>query len=581
MSVEQVLVLKPVRDSDGATVDAIVEVASESWAKMFTPGRHPPGAALSAVLPQNPYWDDVLRVADTGVPVARVTTLPDDPTHRAELRITRAGEHVLMVTSQDAVVRRELIAAQSLAQVGSWTWDPRTDVAAWSDSMLELYGLPPGSPSPSFAEQARFYDAETIRHTGSLIEQAIRTREPYACEYDLTRADGTVRHVLARGAIVTDAEGQFAGLRGTVVDVTALHDAREALRASEQRFTSVMAALREPVGIVRPMRDADGEVFDFEIEWVNDAWKRIHGWEGRDPTGQRAYGIRPEFATLFPVHRRVLEHGGSERALLEVAGGRWFEIDFTRMGDRLIAVSRDVTELRAALERAAKAEREEAIGRLATGIAHEFNNQLFVIQAHLDCAEEALPDEGGVLEDLAAIREGAARAQELTQTLVSAAQRQLLSPRIFDLVEFVEALLPQIEQTCGEDICVESSFEVRDLRVRIDPERFREAILQLARNARDALASGGGVVTLAVAHETMRCDGHGDEPWVVLRVHDTASNAEAADVAFEAFDETGLLHRLGVWGVAGLIRQSGGFVRVARSEHGTTFAIHLPRARAT
>lgn len=326
--------------------DAVVELANEAWVALHA-ARH--GAPLPDPV-RGAYWSDLVRAAETGASTSRVDRDPRDPSRRSQVNISREGEHLLIVASEDAVERAELVAAQSLAQVGSWTWDPRTDVAAWSESMHAIYGLPHDARSPSFAEQTRFYDSDTIRRTGVLLERAIQTGEPYELEYDLTRADGSVRHVLARGQAMRDADGQFAGLRGTIVDITALHAAREALRQSEQRFASVMAALRESVAIVRPMRDDTGEVFDLEIEWVNDAWKHLFGFTSRDPVGLRFLGVRPELQWVLPLHRRVLATGLPERATVPLDAKYLLEVDFTRLDDprghRLIAVSRPVkTEL--------------------------------------------------------------------------------------------------------------------------------------------------------------------------------------------------------------------------------------------
>jgi signal transduction histidine kinase len=333
-----------------------------------------------------------------------------------------------------------------------------------------------------------------------------------------------------------------------------------------------MAAVRESVAILRPLRDADGEVVDHEIEWVNDAWKRIFGWVGRDPVGQRAFDIRREFAGLLPIHRRVLARGGSEGVTLDLDGARWLEIDFSRLGDRLLAVTRDVTELRAAQERAAKAERHETLARLATGLAHEFNNQLSVLQGRLELLEDQ-PLGGSARDDLAAMRTATARVHRITETLVAAAQRQILAPRPTELVALVTALAPLVEPRGRAGVEVRVSTTTAEAWVLVDRDRLREAILELSRNVVDAMADDG-VLSLRVGAETVP---DGEEAWVVLDVGDATGAPSPEPEAVEAFGDVDLLHRLGLWGVVGLVRQSGGSVHTASTARGASFRVRLPR----
>ncbi|MEI8333956.1 MAG: PAS domain S-box protein, partial [Chloroflexota bacterium] len=128
----------------------------------------------------------------------------------------------------------ELAEAQRMSHVGSLTWDPAADVFEWSDELFRIFGLEPGGRPPSLEEQARFFDAEMFARARGSIAGTIETGEPFEIALDIRRADGAIRHVVARGERAFGPDGTIVGLRGSFVDVTELREAQARLDQAQR-----------------------------------------------------------------------------------------------------------------------------------------------------------------------------------------------------------------------------------------------------------------------------------------------------------------------------------------------------------
>ncbi len=141
--------------------------------------------------------------------------------------------------AEDELARRgaELAEAQRIAHVGSWTWDPAADAVTWSEETFRIFGVEPDGPAPTFAEQARFYTAETAARINWAAARSLETGQPFEVEGDLVRADGTTRRLLARAEVVRDADGVVTALRGTAADITELHETQALLLQAQKMET--------------------------------------------------------------------------------------------------------------------------------------------------------------------------------------------------------------------------------------------------------------------------------------------------------------------------------------------------------
>jgi len=238
----------------------------------------------------------------------------------------------------------------------------------------------------------------------------------------------------------------------------------------------------------------------------------------------------------------------------------------------------------------AHAQKMEAVGRLAGGVAHDFNNMLAVILGRAELALLRANPEGSLRQDLAEILQAAERSAVLTRQLLAFARKQTVSPRVLDLNEVVGRLLRMLRRLIGEDVDLVWLPGAEVWNVHLDPSQLDQVLANLVVNARDAIA-GTGRISLETRNVALRDprivrgESLPSGEYVLLTVTDDGCGMDEETLThlFEPFFTTKGKDQgtgLGLATVYGVIRQSGGFVEV-RSEprRGTTFHIYLPRAR--
>jgi two-component system cell cycle sensor histidine kinase/response regulator CckA len=259
------------------------------------------------------------------------------------------------------------------------------------------------------------------------------------------------------------------------------------------------------------------------------------------------------------------------------------------VGDRALRVTaiRDISERRRLEEQVRLAQRMESVGRLAGGVAHDFNNLLTVILSLVTFLESRATSARD-LEDLEQIESAGLRAAELTQQLLAFARRQIVEPKVLDLNELVTSLDRMLRRVIGEDIEL-ATITVPNLgRIRADPGRIEQVLMNLVVNARDAM-EGGGKLTIETANVELGPDYAATHPevepgaYVMLSVSDTGGGMDAQTKAkiFEPFFTTKIPGKgtgLGLATSYGIVKQSGGSIWVySELGKGTTFKVYLPR----
>ena len=259
-------------------------------------------------------------------------------------------------------------------------------------------------------------------------------------------------------------------------------------------------------------------------------------------------------------------------------------------GDRpgtVLGTIEDITDRKQLEQQLLQAQKMESVGRLAGGVAHDFNNLLGVIQGYCSLLMGQVDAGHPFRADLEEIEHAALRAADLTRQLLAFSRRQVLKPAFLDLNKIVRAAERMLRRVIGEDIDL-TTVPAPDLgRVFVDPVQVEQVIMNLAVNARDAMARGGKL-TLETRNADVAVE-HGGAPpqmapgsYVMLAMSDTGEGMDAATRSriFEPFfttkSEKGT--GLGLSTVYGIVHQSGGYVAV-RSEPGcgTTFEVYLPR----
>jgi two-component system, cell cycle sensor histidine kinase and response regulator CckA len=414
-------------------------------------------------------------------------------------------------------------------------------------------------------------------------------------EGDIPYQDGGTRHIHADYVPDIRANGAVAGFYALVTDISDRKLAEAALREREQELTSMFQV--SSVG----MAHSDPESRRFTR--VNAALCKITGYSESEllamtvdqlnhPDDQErdreVYTRRSKDGAAYVIEKRYLRKDGTS-VWVQVAG------DIIRgTGGRPIrafALVQDITERRRAEAGMRAAERMDAVGRLAGGVAHEANNQMTVV---LGCADFALrlPDlSPDARTELLSIQQAAERTAAVTAQLLAFGRQQVLRPSPVDLNATIEAFAPVLRRTLGETSVLVLDLSPRLSPVLADQGQIEQVLINLAFNARDAMP-GGGHLTVATDAVTLAEAESGSDPSDPLRpgryasvlVSDTGQgmNRSTLELAFEPFFTTkpvGEGTGLGLSTVYGIVRQLGGDITVESAPGaGTTFRIYLPFA---
>jgi two-component system, cell cycle sensor histidine kinase and response regulator CckA len=392
-----------------------------------------------------------------------------------------------------------------------------------------------------------------------------------------------------------DPGGTVQGLVAVITDISQRKEAEASLSATNARLELA--------------QDATGLTI-----WE---WEPGTGWTSYTPGFCRLYGLPPGTPPFTYEEWLEAVHPDDRDRVIEdldaaLAGERPYDTEYRvlwRDGSihwiasrgrvlpaepgrqrRMIGINFDVTRRREAELQLRQLDRLETVARLAGGVAHETNNQMTVVSgaATFVLRREDLPE--SVRDDVEHIRQAAERTAAITQQLLAFSRRQVLQPRVLDLVGAVRGFEAIIRRTVGEDIQLRMEMVPVLGRVRIDEGQLQQVLLNLSLNARDAMPSGG---TLTLTTRRLDLEGPAQGPhgvlvrrgqYVELSVGDTGIGMDGATLAhvFEPFFTTKSVGRgtgLGLSTVYGIVKQSSGYVFVESAEgQGTTIRILLPLA---
>ncbi len=254
------------------------------------------------------------------------------------------------------------------------------------------------------------------------------------------------------------------------------------------------------------------------------------------------------------------------------------------------ALALDVSERHALEERLRQSQKMEAVGQLTGGISHEFNNLLQVVSGNLELLETEGRSDEDAKKRFDAIYRNVSRGAELTDRLLSFSRRQPLAPKSVDIGAVLTEMQGMLRQTLGETIRVEVKYTGDIGTASVDPGQLENALLNLALNARDAMA-GGGRIVLSADNITLddevasRHEGGMAGDYIVISVQDDGGgmSEEAITHAFEPFFTTKVVGKgtgLGLSMVYGFAQQSGGFAAIdSEFGSGTTIRLYLPRVK--
>ncbi len=255
---------------------------------------------------------------------------------------------------------------------------------------------------------------------------------------------------------------------------------------------------------------------------------------------------------------------------------------------RMVGTNIDITERKQFEERMRQTDKMDAIGQLAGGVAHDFNNILQVISSYAEILLEETPENDGRHAYLEEILKVSGRASSLTKQLLAFARKQTIAPKVLDLNEAVEGMLKMLQRLIGKDIDLVWMPGASRWPVKIDPSQVDQLLANLMVNARDAMSNAGKVIieTGNISFDEAYCADHpefvvGDFAMLSVSDNGCGMNRALQEKIFEPFfttKEVGKGTGLGLSTVYGIVKQNNGFINVySELGKGTIFRIYLPR----
>lgn len=455
--------------------------------------------------------------------------------------------------------------------------------------------------APSYVE----YDAngDLIPLTKAPLVQAMQGQNVYNEARKIVTQNGKERWVLASASPIYNTHGELIAAYLVFPDITEQKQAEKALRESEEQLRTLINSMPDIICF----KDGQGrwlEANEFDINLFNLQGVAYRGKKdselapfsefyhdaflGCEATDEIAW----QKGTLSRCDEIIPTPDGPPK-VFDIIKVPTFYPDGARKG--LVVVGRDITERKRAEAEQEKlqaqllqAQKMESVGRLAGGVAHDFNNMLLVILGHSELALKQLPPNHPLHSDLEEIHQAARRSADLTHQLLAFARKQTITPQVLDLNNTLAGILKMLKRLIGEDIDL-LWVPGDDLwLVKMDPTQIDQILANLAVNARDAIV-GVGRLTISTENVTLDRAYCATSPdlvpgdYVLLTVSDNGAGMshETLKHLFEPFFTTkkpGEGTGLGLATIYGIVKQNNGLINVySEPGLGTTFKIYLPR----
>lgn len=484
-----------------------------------------------------------------------------------------------------------LTSAARIAGLGSWEYDVLNDRLFWDDEMMRIFGM----TGRAFAgTSAAFFDLVHPDDRDPLREMQIRAFKSHGItemEYRVIRPDGEERVVYDRGEVTLNDAGKPVRAIGMVMDITERRRTEEARRAGDERWRLIFEnspagiVLTDPRGIFILTNRAYQEMVGYTEEELRSlSFMDITYEEDRPVNRELARQVWDGKLKEFRHEKRYRHKDGRlirARTTVALTSGS------AKTPQYALAIVEDITEQRSLEEMLRESQKLEALGRLAGGVAHDFNNMLGVILGCSEQLKEKLPADHPQQKSVEQINHAARRSTDLVAQLLAFSRKQQMFPKILDLHETLDNMSRLLRAGIGSDVELKIRQAANLRQVWADPGQIGQVLMNLASNAREAMPDGGELLIstcdidvdekYAVAHPPVM-PGH----YVMLSVTDTGTGIapEVMSHIFEPFfttKEQGRGTGLGLATVYGIVHQSGGHICVESAPgRGTSFHIYLP-----
>ena len=516
--------------------------------------------------------------------------LQDEISQREEAeRIAQEGE------ARHRAISEQLSEAQSVAKVGSWERNIETNQLIWSDELYRICGVRREEFSAYFEGFLALIIPDDRERVKMAIEDVIEQNSSYSNEYRIRRPDGEIRHLHSIGHFKLDELGKPVRMYGIVQDITDRKNEEMARRKTEARYASILDGSADAIISV----DRNERVIVF-----NKGAEKAFGYREKEIIGQPLEILIPKHS--HKAHKRaftefldapnsslLMESRAEIRGLRKNGDEFPAEASLTKQNVEgelvLTAVLRDITERKHIAQQLMQAQKVEAIGLLASGVAHDFNNNLAAIMINselaADCLESDHPDIQQGQENLKQISHIAKVAAGVARQLLTFSRKEVVERRIIRLESVLSEITEMLKRLIREDIHLEVSVGSDLASIKAAESQIEQIIVNLAVNGRDAMPRGG---LLRIKVENVEVEKPITEAkvtpgkYVRVLVEDTGigMNKETIESIFNPFFTTKPLGRgtgLGLATVHRTVSEMDSVIGVSSIPgKGTRFMIYIP-----
>ncbi len=476
--------------------------------------------------------------------------------------------------------------AQSAGQVAIWDWNIVSDQVYSNAEYFKMFDVDANRPH-SRADFLRVVHPDDRNLVEDAMQTSLHHGVEYSPEFRIVRPDCSVRWIKSRGQRKMGPDGKPIRIMGSSIDITDSKMAEEA----NLRLASIVQSSPDAIA---------SETLDGVITSWNPGAEHIYGYAAAEAIGLPFSFVVPpeksgEFSELLEkvnrgetVHQleteRIRKDGKRIHVSLTLSPLR--DASGTITGTS--AIARDITEHKALEGQLLHAHKMEAVGRLAGGMAHDFNNILGIIMGYVELAQETVVLDAPMAKQLSGIQKAAHRAAALTRQLLAFSRKQVMQPTVLNLNDLISGITSMMSRLIGENIELIVNPGKDLVAIKADPMQIEQVIINLAVNARDAMPKGGKLV-ISTSNVTLDYNFLQQHPpvipgeYVMFTVSDTGCGMSDQVKAhlFEPFFTTkgpGQGTGLGLSIIYGIVKQSGGYILAeSKVDSGTTFKICLPK----
>ncbi len=493
--------------------------------------------------------------------------------------------------ADESVWREERLTQLLLESAGEGIvmFDGDLRIRVWNRYLEELTGLS--------AKQAIGRKSQELlpmmeeREGVALLTRALAGETVVAPDFPVSLPNGATAWYSGAYQPLLGETGDTVGVIGHLHEITARRESEARLNRSESRMRAIVEgatdviAILDKRGIATYVSPAAQATLGYSPEFMvgTNPIEHVH----QDDKARVLNAFLASLADTSGTNRvqyRARHSNGTWRTLLTTSRNL---IADPAVGG-IVSSTRDITEWQELQERLHQSQKIEAVGRLAGGVAHDYNNLLTVISgnARLLLGDSGVAAEGR--EELEEIAQAAERAATLTRQLLAFSRQQVLQPRVLDFNEVLGGMGTLLDRLSGEGVACEQRLTQPLGAVMADPVQIEQVLINLVVNARDAMPDGG-LLTIETsnatvdAREALRRSPMPPDDYVVLAVHDTGAGMDSRTLSrvFEPFFTTKALGHgtgMGLSTVYGIVKQSGGFIwGESVVGKGTSFRVYLPR----